>query len=45
MQQVLRTTMSAVSTLSAGTRPSAASSPAMRSESCSFIWHPKVRTK
>ena len=23
-----------------GTRPSASSSPAMRSESCSFIWHP-----
>ena len=24
--------------------PSASSTPAMRSESCSFIWHPKVRT-
>ena len=30
---------------SAGTRPSASSSPAIRSESCSFIWHPKVRTR
>ena len=29
---------------SVGSMPSAASSPAMRSESCSFIWHPKVRT-
>ena len=28
----------------AGTRPSASRRPAMRSESCSFIWHPKVRT-
>ena len=25
--------------------PCASSRPAMRSESCLFIWHPKVRTK
>src|SRR5213593_2906039 len=25
--------------------PSACSTPAMRSESCSFIWHPKVRIR
>ena len=29
----------------AGARPSASRRPAMRSESCSFIWHPKVRKK
>ena len=28
---------------SVATRPSATSAPARRSESCSFIWHPKVR--
>ena len=32
------------STEAARRRPSASSRPAMRSESCSFIWHPKVRT-
>jgi hypothetical protein len=44
MQQVLSTTTSASSTLAAGCSPSASNSPAIRSESCSFIWHPKVRT-
>src|SRR5690348_9105358 len=43
MQQVFRTTTSASSS-EPGSMPSAASRPAMRSESCSFIWHPKVRT-
>src|SRR5580658_1393585 len=43
MQQVLSTTTSADSTSSVGSRPSATRSPARRSESCSFIWHPKVR--
>ena len=28
-----------------GVMPSAASSPPIRSESCSFIWHPKVRIR
>src|SRR5262245_8815158 len=45
MQQVLSTTTSAEARSSAGSIPSAASRPAMRSESCSFIWHPNVRTK
>src|SRR5262245_36792460 len=45
MQQVLSTTTSASSTLAAGRNPSASSRPAIRSESCSFIWHPKVRTR
>src|SRR5262245_43931406 len=45
MQQVLSTTTSAASTDAARSSPSASSRPAMRSESCSFIWHPKVRTK
>jgi hypothetical protein len=40
MQQVLSTTTSASSSESARTMPSASSRPAMRSESCSFIWHP-----
>ena len=40
IQQVLTTTTSASSSDAAGTRPSASSRPAMRSESCSFIWHP-----
>src|SRR5215213_9948076 len=44
MQHVLSTTTSASCSPCARTRPSASSSPAMRSESCSFIWHPKVRT-
>ena len=43
MQQVLRTTTSASSRSSVGSSPSATRSPARRSESCSFIWHPKVR--
>jgi hypothetical protein len=45
MQQVFSTTTSASSRLSVGSMPSASSNPAMRSESCSFIWHPKVRTR
>src|SRR3954451_13433608 len=45
MQHVFSTTTSAASRSSVGSMPSAASRPAMRSESCSFIWHPKVRTK
>ena len=44
MQHVLSTTTSASSRSPAATSPSASSSPAMRSESCSFIWHPNVRT-
>src|SRR5215207_5935438 len=42
-QQVLSTTTSASSTSSVCSMPSAASNPAIRSESCSFIWHPNVR--
>ena len=45
MQHVLRTTTSASSAVPVSTSPSACSRPAMRSESCSFIWHPKVRRK
>src|SRR5687767_5017680 len=45
MQHVLSTTTSASSADPVSTRPSACSSPAIRSESCTFIWHPKVRTK
>src|SRR5437016_9408028 len=45
MQQVLRSTTSASSTSSVASMPSASSSPARRSESCSFIWHPKVRIR
>src|SRR5688572_17911232 len=44
MQHVLSTITSASSGCSAGRSPSASSSPTIRSESCSFIWHPKVRT-
>ena len=44
MQHVLSTTTSASARSAAGTSPSASSRPAMRSESCSFIWHPNVRT-
>src|SRR5664280_1899651 len=43
MQQVLNTTTSADSRSGAATIPSAVRAPARRSESCSFIWHPKVR--
>src|SRR5664279_5899099 len=43
MQQVLNTTTSADSRSGAATKPSAVRAPARRSESCSFIWHPKVR--
>src|SRR5690606_3832460 len=45
MQHVLSTTTSASSTSSVATMPSATNWPAIRSESCSFIWHPKVRTR
>src|SRR5260370_32143800 len=44
MQQVLRRMTSAASGSSVGCMPSATRSAARRSESCSFIWHPKVRT-
>ena len=55
-EQVLMTTTSAPmspasvaraaasGTVSTGTRPACSSRPAMRSESCSFIWQPSVRT-
>ena len=42
---VLSTTTSACATSSVGDRPSACNTPAIRSESCSFIWHPKVRIR
>src|SRR5271166_2677825 len=45
MQQVLRTTTSASSRFSVRAMPSATSTDAIRSESCSFIWHPNVRTR
>ncbi len=45
MQQVLRTMTSAASARSVATRPSPSRMPARRSESCSFIWQPKVRMK
>src|SRR5437870_10793191 len=45
MQHVLSTTTSASCGEAARDNPSATRRPAMRSESCSFIWHPKVRTK
>src|SRR4249920_2333920 len=45
MQQVFSTTTSASSSDAAATSPSASSRPPMRSESCSFIWHPKVRIR
>ena len=45
MQQVFKTTTSASSSPDATSMPSASSRPAMRSESCSFIWHPKVRSR
>src|SRR5687768_13600689 len=45
MQHVLRTTTSASSRLSVASRPSDWSRPAMRSESCSFIWQPNVRIR
>src|SRR3954451_7220803 len=43
--QVLRTTTSASAASSVATIPSDVRSPAIRSESCSFIWHPNVRTR
>src|SRR3954451_3098865 len=45
MQQVLSTTTSASSIDVVADMPSASNRPAIRSESCSFIWHPKVRIK
>src|SRR5438552_16405359 len=45
MQHVFSTTTSAASRSSVGSMPSATSNPAIRSESCSFIWQPYVRTK
>src|SRR3954471_12848884 len=45
MQHVLSSTTSACSTSSVPSMPSASSRPARRSESCSFIWHPKVRIR
>ena len=44
MQHVLMTTTSALASSSIGSRPSCSNSPAIRSESCSFIWQPNVRT-
>ncbi len=43
IQHVLSTTTSAAATSSTASSPSASSRPAIRSESCTFIWHPKVR--
>ena len=43
MQQVLSTMTSASSRTEARSYPSSSSNPAIRSESCTFIWHPKVR--
>ena len=43
MQQVLSTITSASSKAEARWYPSSSSRPAILSESCSFIWHPKVR--
>src|SRR5687767_5127954 len=45
MQHVLSTTTSADSASVVASMPSDSSIPAMRSESCTFIWQPKVRTK
>src|SRR5712691_8664548 len=45
MQQVLSRTTSACSTSSVASMPSCSKSPASRSESCAFIWHPKVRIR
>ncbi len=42
--QVLKTSTSASSWLAASPRPSSSSMPLMRSESCAFIWQPKVVT-
>ena len=42
-QQVMKATMSASSTDSTWRAPMPSSMPAMRSESCLFIWHPNVR--
>src|SRR5205814_8181704 len=45
MQQVLSRTTSACSTSLVASMPSCSKSPANRSESCAFIWHPKVRIR
>src|SRR5207253_505894 len=42
---VLSTTTSAAAASVVGANPSCSSRPAIRSESCSFIWHPKVRIR
>src|SRR5919109_3219728 len=42
---VFRTTTRASRTSSVGVIPSSRSMPPIRSESCSFIWHPKVRIR
>ena len=42
-QQVMNATTSASSIVSTGRAPRPSSMPAMRSESCLFIWHPNVR--
>ena len=44
IQHVFNTTTSASSSSSTAHKPSASSKPEIRSESWSFIWHPKVRT-
>ena len=44
MQHVFSTTTSASESSSTAIMPSLCRRPEMRSESCSFIWHPKVRT-
>ena len=44
IEQVLKRIRSASSRLAASSYPSDSSIPCMRSESCTFIWHPKVVT-
>ena len=44
IEQVLKRMRSAPSASGASAYPSDSSMPFMRSESCSFIWHPKVVT-
>jgi hypothetical protein len=44
IEHVLKRIRSASSRVSACSYPSVSSMPFMRSESCSFIWHPKVVT-
>jgi hypothetical protein len=42
--QVLNTTRSATAPSTAAAYPASSSSPVSRSESCTFIWQPYVRT-